>query len=295
MSQRPANNVTADIFITLLAPLIWGSTYLVTTELLPDGRPLLASLLRALPAGIILLLITRHWLKGDWWWRATVLGGLNIGAFFYFLFMSAYLLPGGVAALVANFQPVLVLVLARLLLDEQIGRRQWLACVMGIAGVAMLVLQPGLELNSLGIFCAIAAAASMATGMVLTKRWGRPEGMSLLNLTGWQLTLGGLMLLPMTLWQEGLPESLTSDNMIGYGYLAVFGALLAYSVWFRGLERLPASTLSFMAFGSPLCATILGWLVLDETLTPLQLLGAVAIAGTLWLARPVAKQKVKTT
>ena len=134
MSQRSANNVTADIFITLLAPLIWGSTYLVTTELLPDGRPLLASLLRALPAGIILLLITRHWLKGDWWWRATVLGALNIGAFFYFLFMSAYLLPGGVAALVANFQPVIVLVLARLLLDEQIGRRQWLACVVGIAG-----------------------------------------------------------------------------------------------------------------------------------------------------------------
>lgn len=289
MAQR---SFTTDIFITLLAPLIWGSTYLITTEMLPDGRPLLAAFLRALPAGLILLLISRRWLQGEWWWRVAILGALNIGAFFYFLFMSAYLLPGGVAALIANCQPVLVLLLARLLLAEQVRPRQWAACAVGITGVALLVLQPGLSLNTAGVLAGLAAAASMATGIVLTKRWGRPEGMSLLNLTGWQLTLGGLLLLPVLLWQEGLPETLSGLNVAGYSYLALFGALIAYSLWFRGIERLPASTLSFMSLGSPLCATLLGWVVLGEALTPMQLLGAAAIVGTLWLARPAATKAV---
>jgi drug/metabolite transporter (DMT)-like permease len=78
-------------------PAVWGTTYIVTTELLPPGRPLLTAALRALPAGLLLLAVTRRLPHGDWWWRAAVLGTLNIGAFFALLFISAYRLPGGVA------------------------------------------------------------------------------------------------------------------------------------------------------------------------------------------------------
>ena len=45
---------------TGLAPAIWGTTYLTTTQLLPAGRPLLAAVLRALPAGLVLIAITRR-------------------------------------------------------------------------------------------------------------------------------------------------------------------------------------------------------------------------------------------
>ena len=50
--------------ITALAPMAWGTTYLVTTELLPPGRPLTAAVLRALPAGLLLLAITRTLPRG---------------------------------------------------------------------------------------------------------------------------------------------------------------------------------------------------------------------------------------
>ena len=92
--------------------MLWGTTYLVTTELLPPHRPLLAALLRALPAGLLLVAITRTLPRGSWWWRSLVLGTLNIGAFNALLFVGAYRLPGGVAATVGAIQPLLVALLS---------------------------------------------------------------------------------------------------------------------------------------------------------------------------------------
>jgi len=89
-----------DILLTALAPAVWGSTYIVTTELLPGWHPLLVSLLRALPAGLLLLLLVRRLPEGIWWGRIAVLGALNFSVFWVMLFVSAYRLPGGVAATV---------------------------------------------------------------------------------------------------------------------------------------------------------------------------------------------------
>jgi probable blue pigment (indigoidine) exporter len=88
-----------DIGLTALAPASWGTTYIVTTTMLPPDRPLLAATLRALPAGLLLVALTRRVPQGSWWWRTTVLGVLNFGAFFPLLFFGAYRLPGGIAAI----------------------------------------------------------------------------------------------------------------------------------------------------------------------------------------------------
>ncbi|MGA6171799.1 EamA family transporter [Streptomyces sp. NPDC012600] len=271
--------------LTALAPAVWGSTYLVTTEFLPPDRPLLASTVRALPAGLILLLMTRVLPRGIWWLRATVLGVLNIGAFFYFLFLAAYHLPGGVAALVMTVQPMIVLLLGALLLGARIRLLHIGACLLAAAGVALLVLQPQAALDGVGVLAGLLGAVCMATGIVLTKRWGRPEGVSLLAFTGWQLTVGGLVLLPVTLLGEPLPDHLTWGNVGGFAYLSIIGALLAYVVWFNGIARLPALAASFLSFGSPLCATVLGYLFMGQTLGPLQLLGAAGVIGAVVLAQ----------
>jgi probable blue pigment (indigoidine) exporter len=281
-SQR----IAATSALTALAPAVWGSTYLITTEFLPPDRPLLASTLRALPAGLLLLLMTRTLPRGIWWWRALVLGVLNIGAFFYLLFLAAYHLPGGVAALVMSIQPMIVLLLGAALLKDRIQPVHLVACLVGAVGVALLVLQPHAGLDGIGVVAGLLGALSMASGIVLTKRWGRPEGVGLLTFTGWQLTVGGLVLLPLTLAGEGLPDHLTWTNVGGFAYLSVIGALIAYVLWFRGLSRLPALAASFLSFASPLCATVLGYLFLDETLRPLQLLGAAAVVGAVVLAQP---------
>ena len=55
------------LLVTALTPVVWGTTYAVTTELLPPGRPLLAAALRALPAGLLLVALTRRLPSGHWW------------------------------------------------------------------------------------------------------------------------------------------------------------------------------------------------------------------------------------
>ncbi|MGW5668842.1 EamA family transporter, partial [Micromonospora sp. NPDC003776] len=113
----------ADVLLTAAAPVTWGTTYLVTAELLPAGRPLWSGVLRALPAGLLLFALTRHRPHGGWWWRAAVLGALNIGAFFPLLFVAAYRLPGGTAAVLGAAQPLLVAALGAAVLGQRPGRR----------------------------------------------------------------------------------------------------------------------------------------------------------------------------
>ncbi|MEU4767423.1 EamA family transporter [Actinosynnema sp. NPDC023794] len=277
-----------DSGVTALAPAIWGSTYLVTTELLPAGRPLLASVLRALPAGLVMLCVGRILPTGIWVWRALALGTLNIGAFFFLLFFAAYRLPGGVAALIMSFQPMLVLLLAAALLGDRIKLVHVAACAVGAVGVALLVLRPTAALDLVGVLAALGGAVSMAAGIVLTKRWKRPEGVGLLQFTGWQLTAGGIVLLPALLLVEGLPDQLSGPNVVGFAYLAVLGSLLGYTVWFRGVERLPALAVSFLAFASPVVATVLGYLFLDQALSLVQVVGAVIIVAAVVISQPRA-------
>jgi probable blue pigment (indigoidine) exporter len=261
--------------VTALAPAIWGTTYLVTSELLPPDRPLLAAVIRALPAGLLLTALTRRLPHGDWWWRALVLGSLNIGAFLALLFVAAYRLPGGVAATVGAVQPILVAGLSAGLLGERLRTRTIVAGAAGVAGVSLLVLRADARLDALGVAAALGGAVVMATGVVLAKRWRSP--VSPLATTGWQLVAGGLVLVPFMAVFEGLPPALTGANLAGFAYLSIIGAALAYPLWFRGIRALSPTNVTFLGLLSPLVATALGWLVLDQGLAPAQLAGALLV------------------
>lgn len=266
------------VALTAIAPALWGTTYVVTTELLPPGRPLLAAALRALPAGVVLVAITRTLPKGSWWWRAAVLGTLNFGIFFSLLFTAAYRLPGGVAATVGAVQPLVVMALAVTVLGERAVGAKVAAGVVGVVGVGLLVLDSSARLDSVGVAAALAGAVSMATGTVLVQRWGRPVGA--LPFAGWQLTAGGSVLLPLALVVEGRPGALTATNLAGFGYLAAVGGALAYTLWFRGIERLGARNTTFLSLLSPVVATSIG-VVAGDRLTPWQLTGAVAVVASI--------------
>lgn len=269
--SRPQGPVWLATLLTAFAPTVWGTTYLVTTEWLPPDRPLLAGAVRSLPAGLALLLLVRRLPQGAWWWRAAVLGVLNIGVFFALLFVAAYRLPGGVAATLGAVQPLWVALLAWLVLAEKPGlwRLGW--GVVGVVGVALLVLKGDLWLDPLGLAAGLAAVGSMGLGVVLTRHWGRPS--SLLALTAWQLIAGGLLLMPLALLVEGMPPVLDGRAIGGYLWLSVPGSIVAYWLWFRGINQLPVSAVSFLGLLSPAVATLLGWWLLGQALSAWQWLG----------------------
>lgn len=139
--------------------------------------------------------------RGSWWWKSWVLGLLNIGAFFALLFVAAYRLPGGTAAIIGGIQPLVIALLASRFLHERITPLVLAAGVAGLLGVSLIVLQARASLDALGLLAAVGGALSMAGGLVLAKRWGQPA--SPLATTAWQLIAGGLTLLVLLLAFEG--------------------------------------------------------------------------------------------
>ncbi len=274
---------TIDLLLTALAPAVWGSTYIVTTELLPHGYPMTAAMLRALPAGILLILLTRSLPRGIWLARSLVLGALNFSVFWWLLFVAAYQLPGGVAATVGAVQPLIVLYLSKLVLEQDIPPAAVMAGVGGILGVALLVLTPRAALDWVGILAALGGAVSMAFGTVLTRKWQPP--VPALTFTAWQLTAGGLLLLPMALLAEPALPPLQTGAVRGIVYLGLIGGALTYFFWFRGIARLGPSAVAPLGLLSPVTATLLGLLILGETLSRFQAVGLVLVLASVWLSQ----------
>lgn len=267
-----------DAGLALLAPASWGSVYVVTAAMLPPDRPLLAALLRALPIGLVLLLVLRRLPSGDWWWKAGVLGVLNFGAFFPLIFYAAYTLPGGVAATIGALAPLMVAGYTLAVLRQRTPLPVVLAALAGAGGVALLTLSASVRLDPWGIASAVAAVSSMSLAIVLAKRWGSPEPP--LVMASWQLAAGGLLLLPLTLALEGLPSGLTGTNLLGYAYIGIVATGLAYALWFRGIDRLPPAKLSLLGLINPVVAAVGAFIVLDQSLTPGQLTGlGIALAA----------------
>ncbi|MFD7559131.1 EamA family transporter [Streptomyces sp. NPDC059835] len=279
---RGAGGAVALIAATALAPTAWGTTYAVTTELLPPGHPLFAAVMRSLPGGLLLLLLTRVSPRGAWWWKSAVLGALNIGAVYALLFVAAELLPGGVAGTLAAIQPIMVAGLAVVVLRERVSvwRIGW--GIAGAVGVGLVILGPGARLDGVGVLAGLAGAGSMALGIVLTKHWGRPAGVGPGTLAGWQLTAGGLVLLPLMVVFEGAPPRLDGAAVTGYLWLGTVGGFIAHVLWFRGIGRLPVTATGMLVLVSPLVAALIGALMLGEAFTPGQLAGfGLALAALL--------------
>lgn len=272
---------TTDIILTGFAPVVWGTTYFVTTEFLPAGYPITVAMLRALPAGLLLFLFVRKSPERRWWGRIFFLGALNISVFLICLFIAADRLPGGVAATVSATQPLMAVFLARMLLGNPVRVWSMLSAIAGIGGVALLVLTPETALDPIGLAAGLGGAASMATGNVLAKKWKSAEA-SLLAFTSWQLIAGGLLLIPVALLVEPPLPWLTYENMGGFIWLSVVGAALTYLIWFRGVARMDPAAVSALLFLSPATAVVVGWALLGQSLNAFQLLGVFVVLASIW-------------
>jgi probable blue pigment (indigoidine) exporter len=269
-----------DVFLTALAPIVWGSTYLVTTEILPQGHALTLAMLRALPSGLLLLALTRILPRGIWWCRVFVLGALNFSFFWWMLFVAAYRLPGGVAATVGAVQPLIVLFLAHGLLRTRLRLSSVLVALCGVGGVALLMLTPKAPLDPLGLLAALAGTISMAFGTVLTRRWEPP--VSAVTFTAWQLVAGGMLLLPAVFIAEPPLNGLSALNIGGLAYLSIVGGALTYLLWFRGIACLGALAVAPLGLLSPFVAVLLGWFVLNQRLGPTQIIGLIVVFASVW-------------
>ncbi|MBL8931430.1 MAG: EamA family transporter [Kineosporiaceae bacterium] len=270
--------------VTAIAPITWGSTYYVTQAYLPADRPLFSATVRALPIGLAMIAVTRRLPTGRWWWRALALGSLTIGGFFVLLFITAQRLPSGVASTLMATSPAVIMLLAWAMIGERPRTRGLIGAAVGFVGVGLLVLGDDLGLDPVGVLTSFAAMLLSSIGFVLTKRWRPP--VSMITLAGWQLTAGGLTLLPFAWWLEGAPPPLDLRTVIAFGYFSAIATGLAYVVWLRGLQHLEAGTVALIGLLNPVTGALLGVLLAGEHFGPLQLLGMVAVLTGVMAGQP---------
>ena len=191
--------------------------------------------------------------------------------------------PSGLAALLIASVPLWVILLRRLS-GERVSRRSLVAVLVGFAGVALL-LKPEGEATIIGLLACIGGALMWATGSFASPRISLPRDP--LVSTAWQSLLGGLIIVAVGLVAGESGDVHFSEwsgrSIFGLVYLITFGSLLAFTCYAWLLQNAPISKVSTYAYVNPVVAIALGWLILDEGITPLTLLGAGIIVASVAL------------
>ena len=222
------------ILITAIAPIAWGSSYVVTRQLLPADAPLWGGLLRALPAGLILLAISRRLPTGSWWWRSLLLGALNVGGFFVLVYIAGQRLPSSLAATLMSTSALVMMLFAWGMLRQRPRLIAVLGALVGLAGVAVMLGLGGGPVDLWGVAVALGAMVASSFGYILTSRWG--SDIPAVTMSSWQLLGGSVLLIPVAIVVEGPPPALTPVSALGFVYLSVVATAIAYVAWFTGLR-----------------------------------------------------------
>jgi O-acetylserine/cysteine efflux transporter len=254
---------------------------------LPYAPPLRFAGLRALLGGLALLgllaILRRPLLPPRPGWPGIVALGLTSTTL---AFGAMFLSPGrsgaGIAAVLGNTQPVIVPVLAALFLGERMTRSKWIALALGMIGVALIASPALAGPNAYGVsgaVLALAASGGLAVGSVIVKRIG--PSIDLLALTAWQLLVGSLPLLAVSLVVEH--NAVVAWNATFAGlllFLALVGTALANAVWYWLVRRGDVGRLTMFFFLVPVFGLAIAALTFGETIDLLESLGvAVMLAG----------------
>ena len=266
------------ILVTALAPILWGSTYYLTHAVLPAGQPLWGAVLRALPGGLLLLLVRRRLPRGAWWGRAVVLGALTTGPFFVLVYVAAQALPSGIASMIMALSPVAMMGLGWLVLAERPTLTAGLGALVGIGGAALMLTAGDGAIDAWGVGASLTGLVMSSVGFVLARRWR--AGVDAVALTSWQLVASSVLLVPFALLIEGRPPALDGRQVLAFAYMSVVATGLAYVAWNLGLAHLRAGTVGIVGLLNPVTGVLLGTVVGHEALTTPQVAGiALVLAG----------------
>jgi len=197
---------------------------------------------------------------------------------------SAYgltFIGGGRAVIVAFTMPFWTMLLALWWLDERPTPRRLAALALGMAGLALLLVDAGVALTAapVGVLLMLAAALSWATGTVAVK--ARDWYVSPLVLTAWQLALGALPIAAVWLWR-GAPfdaAALTPAAWFAFAYTTFVAMVFCFYSYIRFVTILPATVAAIGVMAIPAVGLFGSAMLLGEPIGVVELAALALVVG----------------
>jgi probable blue pigment (indigoidine) exporter len=262
----------------------WGACFIFIRWGLGDAPVLWFAALRALAAGAALAALAvvqrRPMPRGrSAWALITLLGITNASVAFAVMFAGVAGLATGSAAVLANAQPLLILLPAWWLYRERVAGRLVFAVVVGFAGLLVVAVPGG---GGQGAALSMVAAVAITAGTLLARRAGQ---LDVVAVAGWHLLIGGAVLAAVAGVVEGVPAiNWTLRFEVSLAFLSLVGTAAAYVVWFQEAQRCALGRLAAWTFLVPVFGITLGLVVLDERPGWWTVAGLSLVLGSMWLA-----------
>ena len=205
-----------------------------------------------------------------------LLGGSVLGLNWVALFEAYRQLNVSLATLIYYVGPILVLLFSPLLFREKLNSRKITSVVfvaVGLVCISGSIALRGMSMR--GLLTAVVSALFYAAVIIFNKRITHTGGLQTAAL---ELDIAFVIVLIYMMLTVGLPHPAVSD----IPWIAVIGLVntgLAYLLYFSGLQKLPAQSAALISYVDPVSALVFSALFLHETMTPVQILGAVLIIG----------------
>jgi putative membrane protein PagO len=270
-------------FITIC--MIWGSTWLVIRVGLNSLTPIIAVGLRFSTAALLMFLLFKSkslTLQKD---SLSIKLYIFLGFFSYLIpfglvYWSEQFIPSGLTSILFAVLPFGVIIFSKLMMKESvISFNQVVGVILGFIGI-IVIFSESLEMEFSGYFlgmsAALFAALMQAYVAVVIKKHGKHLNIMTMNfipllMTGVLMTAGGIIFENHSVW---IFDWKAIGSII---YLALFGTVIAFSVYYWLIKKMNLVILSLNSFISPIIAVILGWLILSEKLSWQTLAGSILV------------------
>ena len=276
-----------NILLAMIPAFFWGTTYAVTKSTLPDWPLPLLGALRALPAGLILLMIKPSLPKKSDWGILFRLGMVNIALFFSLIFVMALTLPAAISGVGMVSLPVFAIIYDWVINKRSPNKIQTFFGLLLVC-LAWLLFNPStIQLNYIGLLAMVGAILCILFGSSITKSLSvRIHWWSVLT---WQLIIGGSVLTIASMVNGFIsPEkylhiidNFQASNAVGLGWIIILNTAFGYGLYVWLLKRMSVVDFTFSGIANPVAGIVTGLFLLNESFTETQylLMGAMILTS----------------
>jgi drug/metabolite transporter (DMT)-like permease len=269
----------------LAAASIWGGMYVVSKVVLNVVPPFTLLVMRLmlgiLSLGIVIALRPKANITSRQARQIFLVGFVGYGVSLGFQFVGTKLSTASNGSLVTSATPAFILIFAPFLLSEKTTTRRIIALIISTLGVVAVIDPRNAELSPAlfwGNMSLLAAALTWALYSVLVRKVTQTA--DVVTSTTIMLAGGlpsGLLLSTWEIKTQGI-GTITWGIIGGILFLGIISTAIAMFLWSYAFAELPAALASLTFFAQPVVGSLLGWMFLKETITPLFLIGGVLIA-----------------